>query len=62
MTRLRKWKQIRHVEKVYSVKTKSTESFSSFQLWNILETGKKTAKGKEAFEGKFVVIVEVFAR
>ena len=25
----RKWKQIRHVEKVYSVKTKSTVTFSS---------------------------------
>ena len=35
----RKWKQIRHVEKGYSVKTKSTVSFSSFYLWSILETG-----------------------
>ena len=37
---LRKKKKIRHVEKVSSVKTKSTVSFSSLmQRWSILETG-----------------------
>ena len=37
---LRKWKQIRHVEKVYLVKTNSAVSFSSLmQRWSILETG-----------------------
>ena len=33
--------------------------FSSGIFW---KPEKKTAKSKEAFEGKFVVIVEVFAR
>ena len=81
----RKWKQTRHVEKVYLVKTKSAVSFSFLMWrWSILETGhcvflevvsifpplvlvkkkkkKNTAKGKEAFQGKFVVIVEGFSR
>ena len=31
--------KVHHVEKGYSVKTKSTVSFISFQLWSILETG-----------------------
>ena len=36
----RKWKQIRHVEKVYLVKTKSAVSFSSLMWrWSVLETG-----------------------
>ena len=36
----RKWKQIRHVKKVYFVKTKSPVSFRSLmQRWSILEAG-----------------------
>ena len=68
------------LKKLYSVKTKSSVSFSSLLYrWSILETGhfvclevvslssvcpckENTAKGKEAFQGKFVVIVEGFSR
>ena len=73
----RKWKQIRHVEKRCSVKTKSAvlsfSSFSSGVFWkldisrlHLSSVGpckkENAAKGKEAFQGKFVVIVEGFAR
>ena len=38
--RKRKKKKLRHVEKVYSVKSKSSVSFSSLmQRWSILEAG-----------------------
>ena len=44
---LRKKKKIRHIEKVSSVKTKSTVSFSSLmQRWSILETGQCLSRSR----------------